>query len=353
MLKKKIITFVSSEYHLLLFINRIINERESNIENDHSLYIRGNSKFRISKKLNLLDLNIDFHYVSVNLENNKPINESSANILKEFFKMEPDEFVFYQEMDLLVLILMKYWKKNYGTKIILDQDGSKPYFRLKGNSLGVIKFHHQTNIWLKKNGFSINSWLSPLWSHRYAFSKEIDEVFLTFPDAYVNWNNKLIKKTDFVYLEKLKEQLEVVFHWKSELLPVKENAIFYMNQPMPDDGQSEINFLINLTKKFPSSPMYIKLHPLTSESKMLGFSEIPNVIVIRSTIPAELFIMHLKKSIILSVNSTSMFLDNKDCKFYYLSDIFKKDIKRLRRYNTEAHLSPHIIMAKSIDDIDF
>jgi len=216
-----------------------------------------------------------------------------------------------------------------------------------------MKYHHQTNVWMKKNGFSIDSWLSPFWSHRFAFLKEIDEVFLTFPEAYINWNNKSIKKIDFLNLESLKNNLERIFHWDQNLLNEKEKVILYMSQPMHDDGKAEANFIQKLTIKFPLNQVYIKLHPLTAQNKIDEYLKYPNFKLIRSTIPAELFIMQLQSSIILSVNSTSMFLDNRNCKFYYLSEIFKNDIKRLKRYDVKIHPAPHIKLVTSIDEIDF
>lgn len=352
-MKKKIVTFVHTEYHLLLFVNNLINERELGIKNEHFLFIRGQHKLRISKDVDLSEFPIEVGFVSHEFFNHKSLSENSKLLLEEIYTMQPNEFVFYQEMDLLMLVLTNQLKLRFGTKIILLQDGLKPYNLLKFNSLSLMKFHHQNNIWMKRNGFSIDSWFSPFWSHRFAFIKEIDEVFLTFPEAYINWNKKLIKKIDFLNIESLKSKLEKIFHWENTLLSEKDNVILYMSQPMHDDGKSETNFVQKLTKKFPLNQVYIKIHPLTAQNKIDEYLKYPNFKVIRSNIPAELFIMQLKNSIILSVNSTSMFLDNSNCKFYYLSEILKNDIKRLKRYDVKIHPAPHVKLVKSIDEINF
>lgn len=352
-MKKKIVTFVHTEYHLLLFINRLINEEVLGEKNNHFLFIRGKEKFRISKDIDLSIFPIEVKFVSEEFLNQKPLSVISNSFLEAVYTFEPDEFHFYQEMDLLMIILSNQLKTKFNAKIILHQDGLKPYNLLKFNSLGLMKYHHKTNVWMKKNGFSIDSWFSPFWSHRFAFIKEIDEVYLTFPDAYINWNKKLIKKIDFLNLENLKNKLEKIFHWQNTLLNEYENVILYMSQPMHDDGKSESNFLQKLTEKFPANQVYIKLHPLTAQNKIDEYLKYPNFKIIRSNIPAEVFIMQLKNSIILSVNSTSMFLDNPNCTFYYLSEIFKKDIKRLQRYDVKIHPAQHIKLARSIEDIVF
>jgi hypothetical protein len=352
-MEKKIVTFVHTEYHLLLFVNNLLNEQKVGVKNKHFLFIRGKEKFRISKDVDLSIFPIEVQFVSQEFSIYKSLNEKSNSFLEEIYSLQPNEFVFYQEMDLLMVVLVNQLKLRFETKIILLQDGLKPYNLLKFNSLSLMKYHHQTNVWMKKNGFSIDSWLSPFWSHRFAFLKEIDEVFLTFPEAYINWNNKSIKKIDFLNLESLKNNLERIFHWDQNLLNEKEKVILYMSQPMHDDGKAEANFIQKLTIKFPLNQVYIKLHPLTAQNKIDEYLKYPNFKLIRSTIPAELFIMQLQSSIILSVNSTSMFLDNRNCKFYYLSEIFKNDIKRLKRYDVKIHPAPHIKLVTSIDEIDF
>lgn len=352
-MKKKIVTFVHTEYHLLLFVNNLINELELGINNEHFLFIRGRHKFRISKDVDLSEFPVNVSFVLHEFINHKPLSKNSKLFLEEIYALQPSEFVFYQEMDLLMLVLTNQLKLRFNTKIILLQDGLKPYNLLKFNSLSLMKYHHQNNVWMKRNSFSIDSWFSPFWSHRFAFIKEIDEVFLTFPEAYINWNKKLIKKIVFLNIESLKSKLEKIFHWDNSLIKEKDNVILYMSQPMHDDGKAETNFIQKLTKKFPLNKVYIKIHPLTAQNKIDEYLKYPNFKVIRSNIPAELFIMQLQNSIILSVNSTSMFLDNPNCKFYYLSEILKNDIKRLKRYDVKIHPAPHVKLVKSIDEINF
>jgi len=124
-----------------------------------------------------------------------------------------------------------------------------------------------------------------------------------------------------------------------------------MNQPLHDDGSFEIGVLRKLMEKYPESKIYIKYHPLTSEVKMNKYKELDNVVVIDSQIPAELFISQLKNSLILSICSTSMFINNENCKFYWLNEIQENNnVTRLKRFNI-INPTNHIISAKSVEEI--
>ena len=352
-MKKTTVTFVQTEYHLLLFINLLINEEERNIVNNHILYLPGKGKFRIPENINISSLNVEIRYISEEYKSNIPLNEKKKNILNQILSINPDKFIFFQELNLLLIILAQQWKKNNNTKIELYQDGFKPYARLKYNSIALMINSHKTNVWLRKNGFSIDSWLSPLWAHRYGYIKEIDNLYLTFPKAYNNWNKRTIKKIELLNFEKLKIQLNETFNWKDSIIPHKEDIILYMSQPMHDDGVFESQFIQKIINKFPTKKVYIKTHPLISKKKIDEYKKHPNINIIEEKIPAELIIMQLNNSIILSVGSTSMFLNNENCKFYYLYKIFKNDIKRLKRYAIKINPAPHIFLANSINDIDF
>lgn len=352
-MNKTIVTFVHTEYHLLLFVNSLICEEEKGIKNNHILYLRSGESSRITKTLNFSHLEIETRYLEETFKIDKSLTLNQKTVLDSILALSPDEFVFFQEMDLLMRILADKWGCNKKTKISLFQDGYKPYNILKFNSLALMKFYHKTNIWMKNNGFSIDSWLSPFWSHRYAFIKNIDIVFLTFPQSYSNWNNKNIEKISFLNLEKLKKHLTHIFNWNEDKLTTKENIILYMCQPMHDDGIAETNFLKELSKKYPTKKIYIKTHPLTPKDKLDLYKQFENFYLIEDRVPAELIIMNIKNSIVISIGSTSMFINNPECKFYYLHEMFKDKIKRIKRYKIHPCPGSHIRLVRSINEIKF
>lgn len=350
-MKKKILIFVHTEYHLLLTINQILCIYNNPEKFEIDLIIRVKDGDRISQDLDFTNLpaNVSYFRDEVSIEKNLSFEARSS--IQKLLALQPDIFMFFQEMDPLMTILSGYYAKS-GAEVCLYQDGLKPYVHLKFHSLGLLKHFHQQNVWMKRNGFPVESWLSPIWAKKFAHLKSISKVYLTFPESYINWNHKEIVKIEMDDLDTLKDVLKKVFRWDDTLLPVRNKVIFYMNQPMHDDGEAEIEMLAKLTHLLPDYSFYIKLHPLTIKlDKVKKYANLQNVHVINSKIPAELFILHLTDSIILSVNSTSMFMNNMSCRYYYLFKLFDKQIKRLSRYKLNGSPSKHINVAEVLADI--
>lgn len=352
-MKKKILIFVHTEYHLLLAVNQLLR-----LYNDKNLFQvelfvrRGKDSKRLNQSLDFSDLPCTVIFFDEEISIYKNLSDSVKSSIENLKDKKTDVFIFFQENDPLMVILSSFYFKN-GTDVCLYQDGLKPYVNLQFHSLGLLKHEHLQNLWMRKNGFSVNSWFSPIWSKKFAFLKGITKVYLTFPEAYNNWNKKHLEKIEMIPLNVLNPVLKKLYVWDDTLLPIREKVILYMNQPMHDDGIAETEFLIKLNNKFPGTLIYVKLHPLTNEIKLNRYKTVPSLRIIQSQIPAELFHMNLKDSIILSVNSTSMFLNNPENKYYYLYKIFDKEIKRLSRYVLKGTPSSHISLANSLNDIIF
>lgn len=351
-MKKKILIFVHTEYHLLLAINQILGIYNQQELYDIELFIRGGGGKRLTQELDFSGLPVSAKYFTEEVTINKTLSQAARIAIEELLEKKPEVFIFFQEMDPLMVILAGQFAKK-GVEVCLYQDGLKPYVHLQFHSLGLLKHFHQQNLWLKQNGFPVESWLSPIWAKKYAHLKSISKIYFTFPKAYTNWSKKQVEKIEMVPLPLLNQALKKVFRWDEKMLPERDAVIFYMSQPMHDDGIAETKFLQEVSDKFPSNKIYIKLHPLTNEVKIQQYQKFSNLEIIRSQIPAELFIMNLKKSLVLSVNSTSMFLNNPENKFYYLYKIFQKDIKRLNRYKLKSNPAPHITVTEKLDDISF
>lgn len=347
---QNILFFVHTEYHLLLSVNQILGLYNDPEKYQVELFIRAGGK-RLAQELNFSGLPISVYYFKEEISITTPLNPKAKNAIDSLIEKRPDIFIFFQEMDPLMVILAGQYAKT-GSEVHLYQDGLKPYVHIKFHSLGLLKHFHRQNLWMKKNGFPVESWLSPIWAKKYAHLKSIQKVFLTFPEAYVNWSNKALEKIEMVPIPELNQALKKVFCWDDALLPDKEKIVFYLNQPMRDDGIAETSLLKSILEKFPETKIYTKNHPHTPKEKIEQYKKIKNMQVIDSLIPAELFIMNLSKSIIISQGSTSMFLDNPENKFYYIYELLVNDIKRLRRYKM-CNPAPHIKSVKSIDEITF
>ncbi|MFH1119636.1 MAG: polysialyltransferase family glycosyltransferase [Bacteroidota bacterium] len=350
---KNIIAFVHTEYHLLLTVNQVLRLYNDAAAFNVELYIRrGINSKRLNQPHDFSGLPMTVTYFDEEINTHEPLSDKARAEIKTLLDKNPDVFIFYQEQDVLMVILAYYFSKR-GVDVCLYQDGLKPYNHLQYHSLGLIRADHRQNIWLGKNNFVVPSWLSPVWSKKYAFLKGISKVYLTFPEMYDNWNRKHLRKIEFLPLDLLNPVFKRLFVWDESMLPEREKVIFYMNQPMHDDGRYETGFLRQLENRFPDNPIYIKLHPLTNNIKTEQYKTLKNVKIISSTLPAELFIMNLKESVILSINSTSMFLDNPENRFYYLYRIFEEGIKRLSRWKVKRNPAAHIKVVNSIDEISF
>jgi hypothetical protein len=315
-MREKICYLVHTEYHLLLSITDIMERY--NDDDKYDIYIvikrKKNSK-RLNQELDIDFLPYHFIFLEVDINLASKLNPEEKQDIDELGKIDFSTFIFFQEQDPVTVVLIDKLAAK-GTKIYLFQDGLKAYiFDTMKFSLGLIQDNIKANKWIKRNGYAVSDPFSFLRCRKYAFLKNIDKVFLTFPEAYNNRNNKSVGLLSTAFTEELRNVLKRVFKWQDDLLPVRENVIFFMNQPMGDDGSFEINLLKNLRKRYPNNVLYIKLHPLTSDAILQRYKELDNISVINSKVPAELFISELKNSIVMSVYSSSMFINNESCKF--------------------------------------
>lgn len=331
-----------------------INEILKNQEVFYKVYLikKENGK-RLNLGLNLsgfTNASFDTYFEDVNL--NGIFTEKHLTMLNSIKNDHFNSFYFFQENSPLLLSMIKFLKKNdYGGTIELFQDGLKPYNPMKGLSLGMIKEDIKVWNWLKNNGLFEFKPFKIFITKKYAYLDEIDVVHLTFPESYHNWNKKKLIKIDFVSHEALKKTLEKVFCWKNDILEQNANIIFFMSQPMHHDAHVEIDFLKGISEKL-NRKLVIKLHPLTSAlHERVYIEKLVGVQLIKSEMPAELFIMNLQNSTIVSLNSTSMFYNTPTNKYFYVSNLFSEKINRLKRYAFKNSPSEHITMVNNIDEI--
>jgi hypothetical protein len=349
MSKKRVCFLVHTEYHILISANQILKKYRGE-EYDIRMIIKR------SKRSTKLDQTMDLTCLPVQVEfwdspsYDTLLSSHQKDRIEELIDSNLAEFIFFQEQDPFAVILANKLPEK-GTKIYLYQDGLKPYVKIRFHSLSLMLGHIKQWRWIRSNGYKAEPFLSFIRSKNYAFLKSIDKVFLTFPERYVNWNGKAVEKIDLEITPGFKEVLMKLFCWKDTYLTDRDNVVFYMNQPMHDDGQFETELLNSILSRFPMQKFYIKIHPLTPKSKLdLYKTQIPGVSIVESSIPAEVFISMLKDSAIISVCSTSMFIDNPQCSFFWLNRIAESSIPRLKRYKVQNPTS-HIKSVTSLSQI--
>lgn len=353
-MKHKIAFLVHTEYHLLLALHHCKeNYTDLNKYEVHLLLKRNGKSNRLKQDLDTSFLPYKVVFLDFSIQLKGRLSETEKETLEELRGREYHQFNFFQEQDPISLLLIEQYKKK-GTQINLFQDGLKPYIAHSMRfSPDLIRTNIRQNLWIRRNGYPVNDYFSFFNCKQYGFVKGIDRLFLTFPEAYINWNKLSISTMDLTIDSDFLLVLRQLFHWEDALLSVRKNVIFFMNQPMHDDGSFEVKALQKLRIKFPDSKIYIKNHPLTSDVKRKAYLELNDVEIIDSKIPAELFIAHLENSLILSVCSTSMFIDNPKCKFYYMFAIQEdNNIERLKKYNV-INPTKHVITATTLKEIAF
>ena len=353
-MKERICFFIHTEYHLLLAINEIISKYSDTNSYEVELILKRSIKSpRLKQDLDLSYIPYPVKILEINYDFKQRLSSTEKNDLDAFLNLEFDSFNFFQEQDPISIIFINHYIKK-GTTINLFQDGLKPYVANNMSfSIAQVINDIKQNFWIRKNGYPVLNYFSFINCKNYGFVKGIDRLYLTFPKAYKNWNQLPIENINPEFTTQLIETLKQVFIWDDSMLSERKEIIFFMNQPMHDDGSFEVKVLEYLQEKYPATSIYIKNHPLTSQIKLNAYKKLKNVKIINSKIPAELFIGLLEDSIVFSVSSTSMFIDNPKCKYYYIFDIKEgNNIKRIKKYKI-FNPTEHVITARSIDEIAF
>ena len=181
---KKVLIFVQTEYHLMIAVNQILklyNNKE--VYNVKLVIQNSGSSPRLKQELDFSEFTYcEVEYWKDELEVSKPLNSNVKEKIMTLLRNPPETFIFFQEQDPLMVILVNHFSMGT-TEIHLYQDGLKPYNHLKFHSIGLIKIDFNQNLWLKRNGFLVRNWLSPIWSKKYAFLKGISKVLARCEDS--------------------------------------------------------------------------------------------------------------------------------------------------------------------------
>jgi hypothetical protein len=257
--------------------------------------------------------------------------------LNKILEYKPNELFYFQEGSAINYYLVANLYKN-GTNISLVQDGLKAYSivtkRFEFLTLARDTYLAYKNLFEKKIPIWRMHWF---WNYKYGISKEISELWVSHPDAFIKNNKKRIRKIPDITDADVYETVKKVFRFEQSIYLNRgnENAIFYINQPFYDNYNIEIEhtFLKELIDNIKSvKVVYIKIHRSTTEYHFNFYKSLPGVVIINETIPAELLVLSLKNSIILSGWSTTLLTYNNTCNYYYNYPIYRKDMLLSQSY---------------------
>ncbi len=313
----RILFLVHTEYHLLI-TSKIIFDHFCDGNSEVEIIMgKTHGKSRLKESYDFSEFtNViinEIYYDEFDRKPNKLLQELAARILNTNYS----RFYFFQEHH-PVPVYFAYQMHKRGTTVCLAPDGAKAYNRItkiapRWSTLAYIWYHR----FLIANGFYF--WRMPWPELRYASFSFIDEVWLTYTEKYLNWNNKKLVKINNEFDKEAMKMILQIFHFSGENLVERNNIIFFINQNFEDDGlcSFEIEFLNGMRQQHPDKRIVVKLHPNTIEKQKKAISEIQNVFLLMDNVPAELYILSLTNSLVVSFWSTSNLTFNPECRFYW------------------------------------
>jgi hypothetical protein len=341
----KVRFFCYTEYHLLL---SFLIKSSHYSDNDDIIIYTFFSEKRLSEKYIYQKENCRIYPVRY-----QSVQEIDA-ITKSLDYSITKVFIFNEDEP-----LMGYLIRNFkGSDIALVQDGLKPYIncRKKFEFFSTLKDTLSAYIYIKKKELEI-PWGYLFQFYRYASSKEISEIWLSNPEAFNNKYNKKLKQIPRLLdlSPTLVDQLFKIFNKEPlELAIHSEKVVFYVHQSIWYDEykSAELDLLKFLRNRFgPDVNIIIKLHPLADENEEISFKSEVNAIIIRDKVPAELYILSLNKSIVISAWSTALLTNNPNCKFYYTMNIMPYD--KILKQLTPLNPTSHVLTISSVSQIVF
>jgi hypothetical protein len=349
MTKKRNVFIAKTEYHLLLSASIILKHFSNPEEHDNRIYYTYLEK-RFVEVLNYESIPAEI--IKIRLDNNPELKKELTAIID----FKPGQFFFFQEHSPFnIYLVLKLHNK--GANICLVQDGLKPYGIVKKRFelISILRETYPSYQILRRNNLKINK-LHLFRNYQYGITKEIDELWLSHPLKFINkFNKKLVELPKITDRESI-EAISQFFMFREKVSPLKykEKVIFYVNTPLynPNHVTAEIDFLESLMHLLPeSNGLLIKLHPLMESLYAERYQKIPNASVFKSSVPAELFIMNLTNSIILSGWSTALLMNNPSCNLYYNFPVYEKD-KLLSQFQP-SNPTDHIKIVTNPADIFF
>ena len=249
------------------------------------------------------------------LERGKFGNKLFAN---KIAKLQPERFFFFQENCSETLFLINKLSKQKIT-ISLLQDGTKPYHLYKKKRLLYCILRDTLKDYMemfKRREVALISFHN---NYTYAFSKEVDEVWLSYPEKYYNKTKKKLLTLPYYSKESI-DFSNKLFNFSVDF---DTESILYLGQAWKSIyWETEKEIFDYIIKTFPNKKIIYKAHPNSEKGQLDIYEKYDNIQIIKDKVPAELYVLTMKNTIIISAASTSMFVINDSCKFYYTYKLY-------------------------------
>ena len=334
-MKQKILFLVGTQYHMLVCLSAIADQYSDAEKYDITIW----QMQTIGKERFAFDEHIAYphvKYVLVPIASKEiGINPALKEKIELAVKASYSYFIFFNDVDVLGVHMARVLKVG-GTHVILGPDGMKALTVIKRIApRWSLKFALRYRKFRKDN--QLKDGRGFYWpSMRYAYLKEIDEVWIPFVDQYVNWNSKKVTEVRVMESQAAVAAISSFFGFdpKKEL-KATEKVFFLIGMPAitPHFEQMNLDLVTYFAQKFDDYTFMIKLHPSATAKQRADMERIGKIEMIMTPFPAEIYIAQLKNSLIVSYWSTASLINNPTCRFYWLYPILKKQTDLLNYMN--------------------
>lgn len=257
-------------------------------------------------------------------------SNDTLNVIKDIKQLNIQELVIFNDDNLLSIYLGQYFS-NKNIIVSLAQDGTKTYFKHKSKApryclLRTIEYYK----YCKMNHFNYQFHYI---SMSYGNANYISRLYITNRLAFDN-----IFRKECI---EVKLNVDIVRLYANNLIKIdldkNEPTIFFVSSLLKwseEQVKKEYSILEILQKNYPEYQLVIKLHPRVSKEIVNYYKAKLKWKIITDLIPAEAYIIDLKKCKMFSAySSTAIFEGDKksDYKRFWIYPLYGKTLKTLDR----------------------
>lgn len=309
---KNVIFIVHTEYHLIVSIGLIVRYFS---DRDYNPII-----YQISPiggvRLNKIDTNvIPAEYRLFKYDYHKP-NVSVRNKMDEIANLQPSHFVFFLEDKFWTNYLLSKLHK-CGTKIILAPDGANVYENYRYG----IKHRAGRFCWFLYKCLQAKMIIPlPTVEKYFGTNKYIDELWAEYPESHINVSGKKIFSFTLPQTKEYAQLLDHIFDFSIDAnLFTKPSILFFDSGFTSEEYYEKVKEVLKfLVSRYPERILYVKCHQLTADKAEKEYGQIPGVRLLKAAYPAELYVINAVDSVLVSIYSSSMFVNNESCKYFFI-----------------------------------
>ncbi len=349
--KERILFLVHTEYHVMLALS-LIADKYSSVSNYQIDIVQTKSKhdnrFQFNFNTNIAE-NVTYQVLNYE-EHDFNYNSELVKLLEQIVNTGYAVFVLFNHHAYLPVQMAKMLHKK-GTQIHLAPDGMKVYntnrkITPRWSLIAALEFQKFS----RANKFAFK-WHVPKLG--YANLKEINKLYIDFPQAYDNYTHKVIEEFNVLQSPLAKKMVSTYFNFTiTDDLERTDKVIMYINQASRNQPlyDFEIEVLQFLALNYPDYKLVVKLHPSTEPDQLNSMKQISGIQFISKSYPAELYIAQLVDSIVVSFWSTACLINNESTRIYWLTPIINERNIMLGFVSIQNPTS-HIIEVKDLNEI--